>query len=119
MNRDITIIAKEIDWIEFFNEMNIYNIKIDLNVKIWDDFVLKIFPKLNFFDPKFLEGKDITSLKGCPKEFFATFNCRNNKLTSLEGAPEKINGSFNCSDNRLTSLEGAPKEVRGGFFLSV
>ena len=51
MNRDIKVIAKEIDWFEFFNKINIYNIKIDLNVKMWDDFVLKNFPKINFFDP--------------------------------------------------------------------
>jgi hypothetical protein len=111
MERDINSIAKEIDWFDFLSKLNNYYFEIDLDVKTWDDVVLKIFPKLYFFDRRFLENKQLTSLQGSPKEFDGDFECRYNKLTSLEGAPEKVDGDFNCEHNQLTSLKGCPQKV--------
>jgi hypothetical protein len=115
MNRDVNSIIKEIDWNDFLFKLNFYNIKIDLDVKTWDDVILKIFPKLIFFDLRFLENKQIISLNGSPKEFDEDFNCRYNELTSLKGAPQKVGGDFNCEHNKLTSLNGAPERVGNHF----
>ena len=62
--------------------------------------------------------KNLTSLRGCPKEVKGDFFCSQNKLTSLEGGPQKVGGYFDCSNNKLTSLKGAPKQVGGGFYCS-
>ena len=61
--------------------------------------------------------KNITSLKGAPKEVGGNFFCTNcDNLISLEGAPRKVGRSFWCNNcPNLVSLEGAPIEVGGGF----
>ena len=115
MNRDVNSIVKEIDWFDFLFKLNFYHISIDLDIKTYNEVVLKILPKLTCFDPNFLVNKQLTSLKGCPKEFSADFECRYNKLTSLEGAPEKVYGIFDCSKNKLISLKGAPEKVGNHF----
>jgi hypothetical protein len=111
MERDINSIAKEIDCADLFIKINAYYFRIDFNVKTWDDFVLKNFPKMDLFDSAFFENKQLTSLNGCPQEINSGFYCSNNKLTSLKGGPQKVSGSFCCFNNKLTSLKGSPKEV--------
>ena len=61
--------------------------------------------------------KNLTSLKGVPKEVGGSFWCnRCGRLETLEGAPEKVGGIFDCSFcYNLKSLKGAPKEVGGKF----
>lgn len=118
MNRDINSIAKEIDCADFLFKLNFYKIRIDLDIKTWDDFVLKIFPKLYLFDSGFLVNNQLTSLNGCPKEFPGGFDCSDNELTSLEGAPQKVSGRFDCSNNKLISLEGAPEYIGYHFTFS-
>ena len=60
-------------------------------------------------------NKQLTSLKGSPKDGFNNFYCFDNNLTTLEGAPSKVGEDFNCYNNKLITLEGAPKKV-GGYF---
>ncbi len=62
--------------------------------------------------------KNLTSLRGCPKEVKGDFFCDQNKLTSLEFCPEKVKGYFDCSHNKLTSLKGAPKQAGSKFYCS-
>lgn len=90
MNRDIKTVSKEIDCADLFNKINSYYFRIDFNIKTWDDFVLKNFPKLGIFDSAFLENKQLTSLNGCPQEVGGYFWCSRNKLTSLEGGPKEL-----------------------------
>ena len=118
MNRDVNSIIKEIDWNDFFNKTNKYKIELDLNIKTWNDFILKFFPNLVLFNSSLLEDKQLTSLEGSPQEMDGHFDCSDNYLTSLKGSPQKINGTFDCRCNKLTSLEGGPKKVRGNFWCS-
>jgi len=65
-----------------------------------------------------VNGMNLTSLEGSPKNVTGYFSCSNNQtLSSLKGAPENVKGSFWCSNNpELTSLEGAPENVKGSFW---
>ena len=61
--------------------------------------------------------KNLTSLKGSPKEIGGDFCCSNCcNLTSLEGASQKVQGSFDCGICvKLKSLKGAPQKVGKDF----
>jgi len=61
------------------------------------------------------EGRELTSLLGCPQCIYGDFSCAYNKLETLEGAPQEVNGNFYCHDNTLKTLVGAPQEVGGSF----
>ena len=64
--------------------------------------------------------KNLTSLKGAPKEVCRSFDCNGcDNLTSLEGSPKEVGWSFICSHcDSLKSLEGCPKEIGEKFFCS-
>lgn len=64
-----------------------------------------------------LEGTQISSLEGSPREVQGFFDCsRCQYLTSLEGAPDFVRDSFYCTNNpKLKSLKGGPKHVGDGF----
>lgn len=55
-----------------------------------------------------INGTDITSLEGSPREC-DEFWCNHTNITSLEGAPQKCR-IFKCFATNITSLEGAPQE---------
>jgi hypothetical protein len=57
--------------------------------------------------------ESLTSLEGCPKDvyFFMCVGCK--KIKSLEGCPKYSPHNFNCSDcESLTSLKGCPEDVK-------
>ena len=62
-----------------------------------------------------LEGRRLTTLKGCPKSV-GDFNCDINLLHSLEGGPEICYIDYQCNNNPLTSLMGFPKTLVGKFY---
>ena len=65
-----------------------------------------------------LEGTQITSLEGSPREVQGFFDCSYcQHLTSLEGSPDFVRDSFYCTGNsKLKSLKGGPKHVGEGFY---
>jgi hypothetical protein len=63
-------------------------------------------------------GNNLKTLEGAPKEVGGGFYCSGNNLTTLKGAPKEVGRDFYCADNNLTTLEGAPKEVGGSFHCS-
>ena len=62
--------------------------------------------------------KNLTSLRGCPKEVTGNFYCSYNELTSLEGAPEIVRGNIFTKNNPFTSLDGLPKSIFGNLNIS-
>ena len=62
-------------------------------------------------------GRGITSLKGFPTEVNGDLTISSNDLSSLEGCPKIIYGTFDCSDNqKITSLKGGPEVVKSDYF---
>ncbi len=51
-----------------------------------------------------IQGKGLTSLKGCPHTIHSDLNVANNKLSSFEGAPKKLNALV-ITNNLFTSLK--------------
>lgn len=60
-------------------------------------------------------NNDLISLKFCPKEIGGVFDCSENMIENLKYSPKIIKGSFNCSENKLTSLKGGPKIVGNNY----
>ena len=40
-----------------------------------------------------------------------------NNLTSLKGCPTEVHGSFSCTGNPLESLDGLPKVIKGNVWI--
>ena len=59
--------------------------------------------------------KNLTSLKGAPKEVKKTFICSENKLKTLKYSPKNVGEHFVCLANELTTLKGCPKNVGSDF----
>ena len=115
------------EWLEKHNYYGTHGLKFNPDGTIdIDDFVYKEkgnfpdFIQFNRCDADFMcSNRNMTSLRGCPKEVGGSFYCSNNQLKTLKGSPEKVGGNFYCYGNQLTSLEGSPKEVGGSFNCSI
>jgi hypothetical protein len=59
-----------------------------------------------------LVNKNITSLKGCPKEIIGDFDLQFNKLKNLQYCPDRVSGHLSINNNKIDNLNYFPKEVR-------
>ena len=88
-------------------------------IQLYDETNTAIVDQDTYWDGDFYcSYKQITSLKGCPKEVRGSFHCSKNYLTSLEHAPLQVGNNFKCSHNQLTSREHGPLQIGGDFYCS-
>lgn len=60
---------------------------------------------------RIVDCRALESLKGCPMDIGAHFECSNSMITSLEGCPRTIKGVFNIQKNELKDFKGGPEYV--------
>ena len=85
-------------------------------MKVKDILIIENYEENDIYNNNLiLERKNLTSLKGIPKEINGDFNCSFNNLITLENSPEIVNGYFDCTYNKLKSLKGRPKKIKGSF----